>query len=318
VAAAALGAGVLARPGIAAAQSIPVTAAARTALAPTGALRGALQQANPLNVVQDPGSGESVGVAYDLGRELARRLGVPFEPVLYPAVGPLLDAGKAGAWDVAFVGFSPARALEWDFTALHLEVAFGYLVPAGSTIATAGDAARPGTRLAVQQGSGPEAFFSALLPQAALVRVASNPAALEAVRLGQADAAGGIKPVLFELAGQLPGSRVLDDRPGIDPHAMALPPGRGPALVYARQFIEDAKAQGLIQAAINRAGVRGADVAPLLRAPATQGQVPTGLPRTGARPGPGAPAVLALAEHTAAVLGAGMRRICAGAEPRRT
>jgi hypothetical protein len=35
---------------------------------------------------------------------------------MYPAVGPLLEAGKSGAWDVAFVGFSPARANEWDFT----------------------------------------------------------------------------------------------------------------------------------------------------------------------------------------------------------
>ena len=50
------------------------------------------------------------GVAFDLGKELARRMGVPFEPVLYPSVGALLDGGKSGAWDVAFVGFSPARA----------------------------------------------------------------------------------------------------------------------------------------------------------------------------------------------------------------
>src|SRR5574341_771782 len=61
----------------------------RAALAPTGRLRVALQQANPLNVIQDPTSGEMKGVAFDLGNELARRLEVPFEPVLYPAVGPL-------------------------------------------------------------------------------------------------------------------------------------------------------------------------------------------------------------------------------------
>ena len=70
------------------------------------------------------------GVGFDLGKELARRIGVPFEPVLYPSVGALLDSGKSGAWDVAFVGFSPARAKEWDFTALHVEVEFGYLIPA--------------------------------------------------------------------------------------------------------------------------------------------------------------------------------------------
>lgn len=86
------------------------TPQARQALAPTGKLRVALQLGNPLNVVRDSASGEMKGVAFDLGKELARRLGVPFEPVMYPSVGALLDSGKSGAWDVAFVGFSPARA----------------------------------------------------------------------------------------------------------------------------------------------------------------------------------------------------------------
>src|SRR4051812_32448380 len=63
------------------------------ALAPTGTLRVALQTANPLNVVQDPESGEMTGVGLDLGEELAHRLGVPFETVPYPSVGALLDGG---------------------------------------------------------------------------------------------------------------------------------------------------------------------------------------------------------------------------------
>jgi polar amino acid transport system substrate-binding protein len=86
---------------------------------------------------------------------------------------------------------------------------------------------------------------------------------MEAVRAGEADVMGSIKPVLFELSSLVPGSRVLDDRPGIDPHAMALPPGRGLGLAYAIPFVEDAKAEGLVQAAIERAGVEGVVVAPL-------------------------------------------------------
>jgi polar amino acid transport system substrate-binding protein len=34
-------------------------------------------------------------------------------------------------------------------------------------------------------------------------------------------------------------------------------------MAYARQFIEDAKSEGLVQAAIERAGARGVVVAPL-------------------------------------------------------
>ena len=122
---------------------------------------------------------------------------------------------------------------------------------------------RPGVRVAVQQSSGPEAFFTATLRNAVLIRTASNPAALEAVRSGAADVMGSIKPVLFVLSSQLPGPRVLEGRPGIDPHAMAMPKGRADVgQTYARQFIENAKAQGRVQAAIDRARVRGVAVAP--------------------------------------------------------
>jgi polar amino acid transport system substrate-binding protein len=203
------------------------------------------------------------GVGFDLGKELARRIGVPFEPVLYPSVGALLDSGKSGAWDVAFVGFSPARAKEWDFTGLHLEVEFGYLIPAGSGISTVADVDRPGIRVAVQAKSGPANFFSGTLKNVVLVQAPTNPAALEAVKSAKADVMGSIKPILFEMSKQLPGSRVLDGRPGIDPHAMAMPKAREPGVAYAEQFIEDAKSGGLVKAAIERAGLRGVVVAPL-------------------------------------------------------
>jgi polar amino acid transport system substrate-binding protein len=237
------------------------TPEARQALAPTGKLRVGLQLGNPLNAIQDSVSGEMKGVAFDLGKELARRMGVPFEPVLYPSVGALLDSGKSGAWDVAFVGFSPARAKEWSFSALHLEVEFGYLVPGGSSISAMTGVDRPGIRVSVQEKSGPDSFFSRTLKNAEVIRASSNPAALEAVKSGRADVMGSLKPILFEMSNQLAGSRVLDGRPGIDPHAMAMPKGRDLGEAYARQFIEEAKSAGLVMAAIERAGLRGVVVA---------------------------------------------------------
>src|SRR3989440_4207876 len=222
------------------------TPEARQALAPTGKLRVGLQLGSPHNVIRDPLSGEMKGVAFDLGTELARRVGVPFEPVMYPSVGALLDGGKSGAWDVAFVGFSPARAREWDFSALHLEVEFGYLVPVGSSLSMA-DIDRAGVRVAVQERTGPDAFFSSTLKNAVMVRAPSNPGALEALKTGRADVFGGIKPLLFEMSSKLPGSRVLDETPGIDPHAMAMPKGREAGGAYARRFIEDAKSEGLVK-----------------------------------------------------------------------
>ena len=238
------------------------TEEARQALAPTGKLRVGLQLGSPHNVIRDSASGEMKGVGFDLGRELARRMGVPFEPITYPSVGALLDAGKAGAWDVAFVGFSPARAKEWDFTALHMEVEFGYLIPADSSISTMADVDRSGIRVAVQEKSQPDIFVSRTLKNAEVVRAPSLAGTVEMLKSRRADAIFSIKPSLFEASKQLPGSRVLEGRPGIDPHAMVLPKGRELGLAYARQFIEEAKSRGLVTTAIERVGMRGAVVAP--------------------------------------------------------
>ena len=109
----------------------------------------------------------------------------------------------------------------------------------------------------------PDTFFSRTLKNAMVVRASTLDGIVEMLKSGKADAIGWSKPVLFEMSKQLPGSRVLDGRPGIDPHAMALPMGRNLGLAYARKFIEEAKSEGLVKAAIERAELRGAVVAPL-------------------------------------------------------
>lgn len=235
-------------------------------LAPTGKLRVALLNGDATQAIKDSTSGELKGVGFDLGKLLAQRLGVPFEPVLYPSIGGLLDNGKTGAWDVAFIGITPARAKEWDFAAPHLEVEFGYLIAPGSSIAALADVDRPGIRVAVQDRSGPEAFASRALKNATIVRAPDYAGTVEMQKSGTADAIFSIKPILFELSDKMPGSRVLDGSPGTVPQAMALPKGRDAGSAYARKFIEDAKSEGLVKAAVSRAGLRGVTV-PASQAP---------------------------------------------------
>ncbi len=63
----------------------------RLTLAPSGKLRLALYAGAPASIVRGSTSDDSKGVGFDLGKELARRMGIPFEPVVYPSPGAIMD-----------------------------------------------------------------------------------------------------------------------------------------------------------------------------------------------------------------------------------
>src|SRR5882672_9613775 len=71
----------------------------RQTLAPTGKLRVGVYVDSPLSYMRDAATGEAKGVALETGRELARRLGVPFEMKEYPRAAEVLVALKAGEVD---------------------------------------------------------------------------------------------------------------------------------------------------------------------------------------------------------------------------
>src|SRR5688572_26570470 len=80
-----------------------VPEAARTQLAPTGKLRAGMNLGNTLFTTKDPATGELRGVAVDLMRELASRVGVPLELVVHATPGEVADAAQKGSWDVAIL-----------------------------------------------------------------------------------------------------------------------------------------------------------------------------------------------------------------------
>jgi len=235
----------------------------RQALAPNGPLRVAFL-AGPLYATQDAGTGEFKGVAIDLGRGIAARLGVPMQPVVYPNPGGIMAGAKTGEWDVAFIGMSAERATAVDFSAPYMEVEQGYLVRAGLPITTAAEVDRPGVRVGVIEKAGADVFLSGALKSATLVRVRSTDELAALLASGNADVIAATKAFLFGRLASQPDARVLDGRILVEPIAAAVPKGRDPtAAREVAQFVEDAKRSGQAKSAIDRAGLRGVVAAPL-------------------------------------------------------
>lgn len=230
----------------------------RLILAPTGVLRAGLYPGTPTSILPDSGSGEPRGVGYDLGKALARRLGVPYEPVVFAKNAEVLAAVKSGAVDVAFTNATAVRARDMDFGPPFLEIELGYLVPRGSLLTNPAAMDAPGLRVGVTAGSSSDAALSHDFKHAEIVRAATFDAAIEMMSSGAISAYATNKAALFEMAEKLPESRVLAGRWGIERHAIAIPKGREQAMAFVRQFTTEMKSEGAIGAAIARAGLRGA------------------------------------------------------------
>lgn len=229
----------------------------RSALAPTGTLRVGVYAGSPTSLVRGPGADEMRGVTVDIGRELARRLGVPVAFVVLERVPEIVDALKAGRADFTITNATPARAREIDFTPAVLGLESGYLVPAGSKLQTLADVDRAGVRVGVTQGSTSQTVLTRDLKQASLVVAPSVTAATALLRQGELEAFATNKGILFEMSDALQGSRVLDGRWGLEQLAIGVPKGREAAAAWLKAFADDMVRQGRVQQAAARAGLRG-------------------------------------------------------------
>ncbi|MCW5774734.1 MAG: transporter substrate-binding domain-containing protein, partial [Rhodospirillaceae bacterium] len=106
----------------------------KSELAPTGVLRAGINLANFLLVSGKSDGGDPVGVAPDMAREIADRLGVPVTYVAFASPGDLADAAGQNVWDIGLIGAEPQRAEKIAFTPAYCEIEATYLVPAGSPL----------------------------------------------------------------------------------------------------------------------------------------------------------------------------------------
>jgi polar amino acid transport system substrate-binding protein len=205
--------------------------------------------------------GTSVGIILlDIARALGARIGAEIVPVGHPTIPEMLTGLTAGLCDVGFMGPDPSRS-GVDFSPPILQLDYTFLVPAASSIQRTADVDRPGVRIAVVSDHASTLTLSRMLKHAQLVYAATPEPTFELLRSGHADAFASIRGVLLAYSSKLPGSRVLEGHYGANLLGMVVPKGQAARLAYISEFIEQAKASGLVQQAIERAGLPGYKVA---------------------------------------------------------
>jgi polar amino acid transport system substrate-binding protein len=231
-------------------------------LAPTGVLRTGINLGNFLLVSGKSPAGEPEGVAPDMAREIAQRLGVPVAYVPFARPGELADAAGTGVWDIGLIAAEPARAETIAFSPAYVEIEATYLVPAGSPLTTIAEVDRPGVRIAVAGRSAYDLWLTRHLRHAELVRSNGLDASFEQFATDRLDALAGLRPRLLQDVEKLPGARILAGQFTAVQQAVGTAKANAAGTAFLRDFIEEAKASGLVARLIERHHIRGLSVAP--------------------------------------------------------
>jgi polar amino acid transport system substrate-binding protein len=233
-------------------------------LAPTGKLRVAIAvgpSPSALFTVRDVG-GRPRGVPVTLGVALAKKLGVPVEFVEYLASGEITENADEDAWDVTFMPYDAERAKKVEPGPAYHMLQSTYLVAPGSAIKNLTEVDRSGVRVAGVDNTATFRAARASLKSATTIPVRGVNDAVELMRTGQADAIGLSRESLSGLVSKLPGARILDGGFLNSVTAVWVPKGKPAALAYVSEFLEEAKASGLVRRAFDDIGLKDAVIAP--------------------------------------------------------
>lgn len=230
-------------------------------MAPTGTLRVALNMINFLLISGKNPEGVPVGVAPDLARTIADRIGVPLQLIQYGSPGELADDADKNIWDIGLIGAEPVRAQKIDFSTAYVEIEATYLVPAGSSLKHASEVDRPGNRIAVSARSAYDLWLTRNIQHAQLLHAEGFEATFALFVEQKLEAMAALKPGLLGDVERLPGSRILEGNFTTVQQSIGVPKGRLAAAAYLQAFVNEIKL-GLVAQLIAKHNVKGLSVAP--------------------------------------------------------
>jgi polar amino acid transport system substrate-binding protein len=173
------------------------------------------------------------GVAAPVARFIAQKLGVAFEPVMYPNPGAYLQSFGKGEWDIAIGPRVLAPADKADSTPDLWVVSLVYVAAPGQEFPDTGSVDKAGVKIGTIRGSLSDRVLTRDIKAAEIIRIPLSPTvaadAAELLRSGKADVFGADAGVDYPAAKALPGAKIVPGAFATVRVAAALPKGRSAA-----------------------------------------------------------------------------------------
>ena len=231
-------------------------------IAPTGKLRVAMNGGNPV-LLRRASDGKMVGgVAFEVGKFVADKLGITFELVAYANADTYTQSFGKGEWDIGFGTPAPLVVDKADFVMDLVLADFAFVAAPSRQFTDATQVDRPGVKIGVGQNSFSDQFLSRSLKSAELVRLPAGTGGIEALNSGKADVWAISATRAQEIANGVRGAKVVPGAFTSERYMLTLPKGRSSA---ARdkiiEIVSEAKKAGVVRKAIEHPGLTGVRVA---------------------------------------------------------
>ena len=231
--------------------------AVRNELLTPEVLRVGINKGNVLLVTGESNKGVPKGVAPDMGRAFADRIGVNVQYVTFATPGEVADAAEHNQWDLGLIAREPKREEVIAFCDPYVEIEATYLVPDDSPFRSIEDVDAPDVRIAVSNRAAYDLYLSRTLKHAMLCRAEGLEKAFKLFAGEKLDALAGLVPALRENVKMIPGFRLIPGRYTVVQQAIGTRHGKLALNAEVQAFLADAKKNGLIAKLIEKHGVAG-------------------------------------------------------------
>lgn len=232
-------------------------------IAPTGKLRVGVSVSSGALVTRTKDDKISGGLAVDLGKLVAEKLGVPFELVSYPNSDAFQSSFGKGAWDIAFGSPSPLVSDKAEFIAELLLNDYVYVAGPGREFADASKVDRSGVKIGAGPNSVSDQFLSKNLKSAQLIPISSGAGGADELRTGKVDVWATSASNVPRLLDRVPGAKMLPGAFTSERQGVFLPKGKSSAAQKrVAEIITEAKKAGIVQKTIKQLNLVGVRAAP--------------------------------------------------------
>ncbi|MEN4559749.1 transporter substrate-binding domain-containing protein [Pantoea agglomerans] len=196
--------------------------------------------------------GQPGGITVEIAQKIAAEQGRVAQFVTYPTAGKVVDDATHDRWDVAFLAIDPKREEVLRFTQSYITIEGTVMVRENSDWQSVAEMDKPDVVINVGKGAAYDLFLSRELKHAALNRLASSQAAIDAFLDGEGEMAAGIRQPLECAVSNNSGFRVLPDNFGQIFQAICLPHAHDQLYGEISHFLDNWRENGAISEIINR------------------------------------------------------------------